>query len=194
MLDDANITATDPIEDKKQAYFEANLAAAEALNHKTMTETADAEAKLQKKIDDKMSAYEEKFATKEPTSKQRASHTAALRKLKQQLKVKQENISLSTSRVNYMDPRITIAWAKKYEVPLESGVGGAPLMNKSMLTNAVWAMETPSVWDFRVASKRLTRIDKRSVKTKKGDCKLTKVKCMETDGCHWVVGDGCKKD
>ena len=50
-----------------------------------------------------------------------------------------------------MDPRITIAWAKKYEVPIETGSGGAPLMNKTMLENSVWAMETPSTWNFELS-------------------------------------------
>ena len=196
MLDDATIEAKDPIEVKKDAYFFANLAAAKALNHKTMTETAEAEAKIQGKIDERIEKYQKKFEAKEPTPKQKASHLAAIKKLEQQLKVKQENISLSTSRVNYMDPRITVAWAKKHGVPLESGVGGAPLMNKSMLTNAVWAMETPSTWGFNVNRKRSKRSrgEKRSNVKKTGCDNLNRTKCNDTDGCHWVTGDGCKKD
>ncbi len=192
MLDEASIKATDPIEDKKEAYFDANLAAAAALNHKTMTDTAAAEEKLQKKIDEKEAAYAKKFVTKKPTPKQRASHLAALKKLKQQLKVKQENISLSTSRVNYMDPRITIAWAKKYEVPLESGIGGAPLMNKSVLTNAVWAMETPSTWSFELGAPVKLKSKKTSKKSKGCGNIRKKADCKKNKACKWEK-QKCKK-
>ena len=61
---------------------------------------------------------------------------------KHQLRVAEENVSLNTSKVNYIDPRITVAWAKKFEVPIEG------LMNKNMLENFIWAMETPSKWKF----------------------------------------------
>lgn len=44
-----------------------------------------------------------------------------LRKLKIQRTDKDENkqIALSTSKLNYLDPRITVAWCKKMEVPIE---------------------------------------------------------------------------
>lgn len=37
------------------------------------------------------------------------------------IKNKEENkqVALGTSKINYMDPRITIAWCKKKEVPIE---------------------------------------------------------------------------
>ena len=144
MLAAINLKIEDDIGTKKQAYFDANLAAAEALNHKSMTDNS---AQIQR-LKDTISRKENKEAN---TAKQKAAKVAAIRKLKQRLKEKEENISLSTSRVNYMDPRITIAWAKKYEVPIETGSGGAPLMNKTMLENSVWAMETPSTWNFELS-------------------------------------------
>jgi len=144
MLAEIDLGIEDDIGTKKQAYFDANLAAAEALNHKSMTDNS---AQIQK-LKDQITEKEKKEAK---TAKQKAAKLAAIRKLKQRLKEKEENISLSTSRVNYMDPRITIAWAKKYEVPIETGSGGAPLMNKTMLENSVWAMETPSTWNFELS-------------------------------------------
>jgi len=30
-----------------------------------------------------------------------------------------KNLALGTSKINYMDPRITISWCKSHEVPIE---------------------------------------------------------------------------
>jgi DNA topoisomerase-1 len=40
-------------------------------------------------------------------------------KAKKELKLELKNISLGTSKINYIDPRITIAWIKKYDFPIE---------------------------------------------------------------------------
>ena len=44
-----------------------------------------------------------------------------LNKLETQAVDKEENktIALGTSKLNYLDPRITVAWCKKFEVPIE---------------------------------------------------------------------------
>ncbi|GIY40129.1 DNA topoisomerase 1, partial [Caerostris extrusa] len=44
-----------------------------------------------------------------------------LTKLKQQARDKEGNkhIALGTSRLNYLDPRISIAWCKKWDVPID---------------------------------------------------------------------------
>jgi DNA topoisomerase-1 len=34
-------------------------------------------------------------------------------------KDKLKDVALSTSKINYIDPRLTVAWCKKYDVPLE---------------------------------------------------------------------------
>jgi len=69
---------------------------------------------------------------------------AKSKKLKEQittkeyeLKNKQDNaeVALSTSKINYMDPRITIAWAKKKEVPIEK------LFPKTLRSKFAWAMD-----------------------------------------------------
>ena len=38
-----------------------------------------------------------------------------------------KEVSLSTSKINYMDPRVSVAWCKRHEAPMEkvSGVGYA---------------------------------------------------------------------
>ena len=46
-----------------------------------------------------------------------------------------KNVSLGTSKINYNDPRITIAWCKRNEVPIEK------VFNKSLLTKFFWCMD-----------------------------------------------------
>jgi len=40
-------------------------------------------------------------------------------KAKKDLKLELKNISLGTSKINYIDPRITISWIKKHDFPIE---------------------------------------------------------------------------
>jgi DNA topoisomerase-1 len=43
--------------------------------------------------------------------------------------------ALGTSKINYIDPRISAAWCKKYDVPLEK------IFNKTLRDKFKWAME-----------------------------------------------------
>lgn len=66
-----------------------------------------------------------------------------LDKFKLQKKVKEDlkTVALGTSKINYLDPRISIAWCKREEVPVEK------VFNKSLLGKFAWAMEANI--DFR---------------------------------------------
>jgi DNA topoisomerase-1 len=44
-------------------------------------------------------------------------------------------IALGTSKLNYLDPRISVAWCKKYDVPLEK------VYNKTQREKFRWAIE-----------------------------------------------------
>ncbi|KAI8456031.1 hypothetical protein BY996DRAFT_6996575 [Phakopsora pachyrhizi] len=50
--------------------------------------------------------------------------------------------SLGTSKLNYIDPRLTFAWCKKYEVPVTK------LFAKTLREKFHWAEETPADWRF----------------------------------------------
>jgi DNA topoisomerase-1 len=52
-----------------------------------------------------------------------------------------KNVSLGTSKQNYIDPRIIFAFIKKYEIPPER------LFTQQLLTRFKWASEVQS--DFR---------------------------------------------
>lgn len=44
-----------------------------------------------------------------------------IKKLESQLNKREDNLGIatSTSKTNYNDPRITVVWCKKFEVPIE---------------------------------------------------------------------------
>lgn len=67
-----------------------------------------------------------------------------LAKLQVQERSKDElkTVALGTSKINYLDPRITIAWCKRSEVPIEK------IFNKSLLSKFHWAMEVEPEFRF----------------------------------------------
>ncbi|KAM6977812.1 DNA topoisomerase 1 [Aplochiton taeniatus] len=60
-----------------------------------------------------------------------------LMKLQMQATDREENkqIALGTSKLNYLDPRISVAWCKKWEVPVEK------IFNKTQREKFAWAMD-----------------------------------------------------
>ncbi|KAJ1774663.1 DNA topoisomerase 1 [Coemansia sp. RSA 2167] len=50
--------------------------------------------------------------------------------------------ALSTSKVNYIDPRISISWCKKHNVPMEK------IFNKTLREKFTWALGVDSTWTF----------------------------------------------
>ncbi|GFT84078.1 DNA topoisomerase 1 [Trichonephila clavipes] len=60
-----------------------------------------------------------------------------LKKLELQATDKEENkqIALGTSKLNYLDPRISVAWCKKWDVPIEK------IYNKTQRDKFRWAIE-----------------------------------------------------
>lgn len=58
------------------------------------------------------------------------------------LKTELKNISLGTSKINYIDPRITIAFLKKHNLPIEK------IFSKTLKEKFKWAMETDTNFVF----------------------------------------------
>ena len=54
-------------------------------------------------------------------------------KLKYELKKEMKNISLGTSKENYIDPRITLVFIKKYAIPIEK------VFSSALIKKFVWA-------------------------------------------------------
>ncbi|KAJ7496636.1 hypothetical protein FB451DRAFT_1119524 [Mycena latifolia] len=51
-------------------------------------------------------------------------------------------IALGTSKINYLDPRITASWCKIHDVPLEK------VFSKSLIIKFPWALEVEKDWKF----------------------------------------------
>ncbi|KAI8883942.1 hypothetical protein K501DRAFT_332972 [Backusella circina FSU 941] len=90
------------------------------------------------KVEPKSNMTEEKALTQIGKIDERISATRI------QATDKEENkeIALGTSKMNYIDPRITIVWCKNNEVPLEK------VFSKTLIEKFRWAQNTPEDWKF----------------------------------------------
>lgn len=148
----------DPVAAKVLQYNRANRAVALLCNHqRAAPKTFDKSmANLQKKIDDKRQLVEEaereckqlkKAAKSGGSQKEKIAYEKkkkAAERLREQLEKlelsatdKEENktIALGTSKLNYLDPRISVAWCKRYDVPIEK------VYNKTQRSKFQWAID-----------------------------------------------------
>lgn len=72
------------------------------------------------------------------TAKVKMDKLVVTKDVKEDLKT----VALGTSKLNYLDPRITVAWCKRNEVPMEK------VFNKSLLAKFSWAMEVEPEFRF----------------------------------------------
>ena len=61
---------------------------------------------------------------------------------KKDLKMELKNLSLTTSKTNYIDPRITIAFFKKHKLPLDK------IFSQTLIDKFFWAMDITEDWTF----------------------------------------------
>ncbi|KAK4254398.1 hypothetical protein QN277_009785 [Acacia crassicarpa] len=89
------------------------------------------------------SAERKRNLTPEALEKKIAQTSAKIEKMRRDMKTKEDlkTVALGTSKINYLDPRITVAWCKRHEVPIEK------IFNKSLLAKFAWAMDVDP--DFR---------------------------------------------
>ncbi|KNE62356.1 hypothetical protein AMAG_07582 [Allomyces macrogynus ATCC 38327] len=89
-----------------------------------------------------------KRAARDPTLEQLEKKVAKLgdqiHAAKTQLVDKDENktTALSTSKINYIDPRITAAWCRKHDVPIEK------MFPRTLREKFKWAMDAEADWEF----------------------------------------------
>lgn len=81
---------------------------------------------------------EESVANKLAKKREQLERTRIQAKVKEDLKT----VALGTSKINYLDPRITVAWCKRHEVPIEK------VFNKSLLTKFLWSMDCDPEFRF----------------------------------------------
>ena len=63
-------------------------------------------------------------------------------KIKKETKIKMKNVSLGTSKTNYIDPRIIFAFMKKYNIPEDK------LFNTALLYKFEWANNVTADYVF----------------------------------------------
>jgi len=86
----------------------------------------------------------EKIPAIDQVVKRITNWSAKITKMEMDLKHKDDNkeVSLGTSKINYMDPRISVAWCKRNEVPIEK------IFSKTLRDKFNWAMAVPPDWEF----------------------------------------------
>ncbi|XP_030377996.1 DNA topoisomerase 1 [Scaptodrosophila lebanonensis] len=152
LLTDTNAS----VHEKLLAYNRANRAVAILCNHQRSVPKSHQKSmeNLKEKINAKRNAIDDceaeyhdlKKAAKRGSVKEKVNadkKAKQLERLKEQLKKlelqetdRDENktIALGTSKLNYLDPRISVAWCKKHGVPIEK------IFNKTQRTKFLWAI------------------------------------------------------
>ena len=65
-----------------------------------------------------------------------------LNRLKRDQKINMKNVSLGTSKMNYIDPRIIFAFIKRFDIPPEK------LFTSALLKRFTWASSVESTYRF----------------------------------------------
>jgi DNA topoisomerase-1 len=132
---------------KKAAYDVANKEVAVLCNHQKGVSKAH-DAQMEKLQEKKKAMEKEISALRKEKDDKNKKKIATLRerhaKLELQMKVKDElkTVSLGTSKINYLDPRITVAWCKLHEVPPPT------VYTRALVEKFNWAMEVEPTFDF----------------------------------------------
>jgi DNA topoisomerase-1 len=157
------------LQEKKVAFFNANIKAALELNHKRMTDNTE---KVQKILDKIKKLTKELENSKTPTQKRNKRNAISTAKLK--LNEAENNVNMGTSKANYIDPRIIVSWAKSHDVPIE-----AIYKTANDRKRFIWAMEIPSTWEFNKSSKKTKTKNNKDIEIIDKFCKDGKTNNLE---------------
>lgn len=127
-------------------YNKANVKVAMLCNHqKNVSKSFNEQIE---KMDDKINELLEK---KKELSQDKDKNKDKLKKLemklkdaknKKELKMELKNLSLSTSKTNYIDPRITVSFLKYHNIPIEK------VFSQALRDKFFWAMDINDDWIF----------------------------------------------
>ena len=122
-------------------FNQANTAVALLCNHqKNVSSDID---KTLAKINESIKKYKDRKKKSKDKEKIKLYDAKILTlKLKRETKEKMKNVSLGTSKTNYIDPRIIFAFIKRYNIPEEK------LFNKALLTRFEWARNVDMNYRF----------------------------------------------
>lgn len=122
-------------------FNQANTAVALLCNHQKNVSTDI--VKAVEKIDDMIKQYKEKkLKTKNKDKIKLIDAKIITLKMKKQTKIQMKNVSLGTSKNNYIDPRIIFAFIKKYNIPEDK------LFNKALISRFEWASKIAADYRF----------------------------------------------
>ena len=127
-------------------YNKANVKVAMLCNHqKNVSKSFNDQIE---KMNDKINEFAEK---KKELQQDKTKNKEKLKKLelklkdaknKKDLKIEMKNLSLTTSKTNYIDPRITIAFLKYHDIPIEK------VFSQALRDKFFWAMDVEKQWSF----------------------------------------------
>lgn len=97
-----------------------------------------------KKISDRIELLKDKVEEYKLKGKDISKIKLMIEKLKRKKILKKElkNLSLGTSKINYIDPRITISFLKKHKLPIEK------IFTKTLIQKFKWAFDVDEKWIF----------------------------------------------
>jgi DNA topoisomerase-1 len=142
-----NTNTNDTVLQKKSTYDAANKEVAILCNHQKGVSKAH-DTQMEKLQDKKKELTKAIAEMKKSDDKNKSKKLAALKerktKLEIQMNMKEElkTVSLGTSKINYLDPRITLSWCKRHEVPPPS------VFTKALIEKFHWAMDCEMDFKF----------------------------------------------
>ena len=136
-LDNCIPDENDPVHEKKIMFDRANIEVAKALNHKNLVASEKKSETIKNKIEE---LKDKKKKSKTPKQKETVQKSIDIQESK--LEQAEGNIALGTSKQNYIDSRLVVAWCKKHDVPIEK------IYTKTLLNKFVWAMDVDPNFRF----------------------------------------------
>lgn len=141
-----NYSALDKLNLLLDDFNKANAKVAMLCNHqKNITQSTNKQLeKINELIKKNKKKLKEARSSKKKNTKRISQIESLLRKLKSKkiLKMELKNISLGTSKINYIDPRITIAFLKRNNIPVDK------IFSKTLQEKFKWASDVDTNFVF----------------------------------------------
>lgn len=125
-------------------FNQANTQVALLCNHqKGISKNFDTQInKLKDRIKQLKKKKDKYTKSKDKNKLDKVKSLILLTKTKIQTKEKMKNVSLGTSKTNYIDPRIIISFAKKFDIPMDK------IFTQSLLNRFQWALDVDKDFIF----------------------------------------------
>jgi DNA topoisomerase-1 len=137
-----NYEGPDKIKLLLDEFNKANLKVAKQMNHqrkisKSFSEQVD-------KINDQIRELSSQLRSKSinPARRVKIRKKIGDLKVKKNIKMETKNLALGTSKTSYIDPRITVAFIKKYNIPAEK------IFSRSLIDKFDWAFKVGPDYKF----------------------------------------------